>query len=110
MINDIYRQTDKADQRGYLHFSEKQNVSGDIVGIPRAAAIIEGDETHTRTADVTLDLANVPGIPPDLLAGLGNTLVRTPVTQAVVYGWYDNELGSYVNMLGDRTVTVAEDL
>ena len=110
MINDIYRQTDKADQRGYLHFSEKQNVSGDIVGIPRAAAIIEGNETHTRTADVTLDLANVPGIPPELLAGLENTLVRTPVTQAVVYGWYDNELGSYVNMLGDRTVTVAEDL
>ncbi len=110
LINNIYRQAAAGDVKGYLHFSEKQNVSGDIVGIPRAAAIIEGNETHTRTADVTLDLANVPGIPPALLAGLENTLVRTPVTQAVVYGWYDNELGSYVNMLGDRTVTVAEDL
>jgi len=110
IINDIYRQTDNADQRGYLHFSEKQNVSGDIVGIPRAAAIIEGNETHTRTAEVTLDLANLPGIPPDLLAGLGNTLIYAPVTQAVVYGWYDNEMGSYVNMLGDRTISVAEDL
>jgi glyceraldehyde 3-phosphate dehydrogenase len=35
-------------------------------------------------------------------------LVRIPVTQAVIYGWYDNEMGSYVNMLGDRTVSVAE--
>jgi glyceraldehyde 3-phosphate dehydrogenase len=31
-----------------------------------------------------------------------------PVTQAVVYGWYDNELGSYTNMLGDLTVQVSE--
>jgi glyceraldehyde 3-phosphate dehydrogenase len=30
-----------------------------------------------------------------------------PVTQAVIYGWYDNELGSYTNMLGDRTVSIA---
>ncbi len=110
MINDIYRQADQADDRGYLHFSEKQNVSADIVGMPRAAAVIEGNETHTRTAEVTIDLANISDIDPQLLAGLDDTLIRAPVTQTVVYGWYDNELGSYVNMLGDRTVTVAEDL
>ena len=27
-----------------------------------------------------------------------------------VMSWYDNEMGSYVNMLGDRTVTVAEHM
>jgi len=27
-----------------------------------------------------------------------------------VYGWYDNELGSYTNMLGDLTVQVAEKM
>jgi glyceraldehyde 3-phosphate dehydrogenase len=27
-----------------------------------------------------------------------------------MYGWYDNEMGSYVNMLGDRTVSVAENM
>jgi glyceraldehyde 3-phosphate dehydrogenase len=32
------------------------------------------------------------------------------VTQAVIYGWYDNELGSYTNMLGDLTVKVAESM
>jgi len=30
------------------------------------------------------------------------------VTQTVIYGWYDNELGSYTNMLGDRTVSIAK--
>jgi glyceraldehyde 3-phosphate dehydrogenase len=32
------------------------------------------------------------------------------VTQAVIYGWYDNEMASYVNLLGDRTVSIAESL
>jgi glyceraldehyde 3-phosphate dehydrogenase len=34
--------------------------------------------------------------------------IEVPVTQAVIYGWYDNELGSYCNMLGDRTVSIAK--
>jgi glyceraldehyde 3-phosphate dehydrogenase len=37
-------------------------------------------------------------------------VIRIPVTQAVIYGWYDNENGSYVHMLGDRTVSIAETL
>jgi len=28
----------------------------------------------------------------------------------VVYGWYDNELGSYTNVLGDMTVKIAQSL
>jgi len=27
-----------------------------------------------------------------------------------VMAWYDNEMGSYVNILGDRTVSVAENM
>ena len=34
-------------------------------------------------------------------------MIEIPVTQTVIYGWYDNELGSYTNMLGDRTVSIA---
>ncbi len=37
-------------------------------------------------------------------------MIRVPVTQTVIFGWYDNEMGSYVNILGDRVVTVAEQL
>jgi glyceraldehyde 3-phosphate dehydrogenase len=80
------------------------------LGSPQAAAVIEGDETHTRTADLSLDLASIPGLPQTLLGGLTDMVVRAPVTQAVIYGWYDNEMGSYVNMLGDRTMTIAENM
>jgi glyceraldehyde 3-phosphate dehydrogenase len=108
MINDIYRQAAADSPEGYLYFTEKQNVSGDIIALPRVAATIEGYETHSRTAEATIDLAKIPGLEAGLLKNSGATVVRIPVTQAVIYGWYDNEMGSYVNMLGDRTVSVAE--
>ncbi|MBW2326759.1 MAG: glyceraldehyde-3-phosphate dehydrogenase, partial [Deltaproteobacteria bacterium] len=46
----------------------------------------------------------------DTLCSLKDVIIRIPITQAVIYGWYDNEKGSYVNILGDRTVSVAEDM
>ena len=110
VINAVYEQAAGLDPNGYLQYTRKQNVSGDILGSPRAAAVIEGDETHTRTADLSLDLASVPGFPETVRDSLKDTVVRAPVTQAVIYGWYDNEMGSYVNMLGDRTVTMAENM
>ena len=109
-INDIYRQAAVDGPDGYLYYSDKQNVSGDIVGMPRVATIIEGYETHTRTAEATIDLAKVPGLEKMNFPDPQNTVVRLPVTQAVIYGWYDNEMGSYVNMLGDRTVSIAETM
>ena len=109
-INSIYRKAAADDPNGYLHYSDKQNVSCDVIGLPRAAAIIEGHETHTRTAEVKIDLEKVLGIDADLISSLREKIVRAPLTQAVIYGWYDNEMGSYVNMLGDRTVSMAEYL
>ena len=46
---------------------------------------------------------------PDLLEGDGTkTLpVRIPVTHVKVFGWYDNELGSYTSRLGELTGFVA---
>jgi glyceraldehyde 3-phosphate dehydrogenase len=109
-INAIYRQAAAVSPNGYLMYSEQQNVSTDIIGMPRAAAVIESAETHTRTAEASFDLAKVPGMDPGWLASLKSVVVRIPVTQAVIYGWYDNEKGSYVRMLGDRTVSIAEAL
>jgi glyceraldehyde 3-phosphate dehydrogenase len=109
-INQIYRQISKDDPNGYLLYTEEQNVSGDIIGLPKAAAIIEGRETHTRTADVSIGFNKCTGMPKDLLDKYGQTAITTSITQAVIYGWYDNELGSYVNILGDRTVSIAEDM
>ena len=65
---------------------------------------------HARTAEAAIDLQKVPGIEKEALASSKNKIIRVPVTQAVIYGWYDNEMGSYVNMLGDRTVTIAENM
>ena len=110
LLNGIYKRAEQENANGYLHYTEKQNVSVDIIGMPKVAAIIEGHETHTRTAELAIDLAKVPGLPKALLTTMEDTVIRTPVTQAVIYGWYDNEMGSYVNMLGDRIVSVAENM
>lgn len=104
-INEIYR--DFAGVNSYLKFTEKQNVSSDILGTPAAAAVIEGSETHTRTATIQVNLAKAKA--ESLIAG-ADPFLNVPVTQAVVYGWYDNELGSYTNMLGDLTVHVSDGM
>jgi len=106
-INEIYRKAAEADTRNYLRYTEEQNVSADIVGSPHAAAIIEGHETHTRTANAIVDLAQIKGFE-NILDKLPRREIEVPITQVVVYGWYDNELGSYVQMLADRTISVAE--
>lgn len=105
LINKIYKEAAEREKRGYLLFTEDQKVSTDIVGFFGPAAIIEGSETHTRTAMVTLDISK--------LCSVGSPSVdklQIPITQAVIYGWYDNELGSYTNMLGDLTVKISADV
>jgi glyceraldehyde 3-phosphate dehydrogenase len=102
-INSIYREFAKNNK--YLEYSEEQNVSSDIIGVPQAATVIEGTETHTRTASIQVNLKKT--LAGGKLAADVNPILEVPVTQAVVYGWYDNELGSYTNMLGDLTVQVA---
>ena len=59
---------------------------------------------------MTIDLKNAPGVEKDIISSLKDTVVRIPVTQAVIYGWYDNEMASYVNLLGDRIVSIAENM
>ena len=106
LINDIYRDAEKREKRGYIKYTDEQNVSSDIIGQFGPATIIEGNETHTRTAFVTLDLSKLYKVP-ESLAGQLPSNIEIPVTQTSIYGWYDNELGSYTNMLGDLTVKIA---
>jgi glyceraldehyde 3-phosphate dehydrogenase len=109
-INEIYRKAAETYMNRYLIFSANQNVSSDIIGSPRAAATIEGTETHTRTAHICIDLSMIPNLPKEIPRDKSSCIVEVPVTQTVIYGWYDNELGSYTNMLGDLTVKIAEEL
>jgi len=110
LINQIYKDAAKKNEKGYLQYSDEQNVSTDMIGHPLAAAIIEGRETDTRTATISLDLKRLPGYTDQVGACLARTLVEVPVTKVVVYGWYDNEMGGYVHMLADRTVSIASML
>ncbi len=84
-INKIYSDASRNSLEGLLSFSEKQNVSCDFKG-GSSSIVIEGFSTHTRTGFVD--------IPP---------LQNVPVTHAKIFGWYDNEYGSYVNSLAKLT-------
>ena len=106
LINSIYREYAGSTQ--YLEYSTAQNVSSDIIGIPEAAAVIESTETHTRTASISVNLEHVKSC--NFEPGQVPPVLEVPVTQAVIYGWYDNELGSYTNMFGDLTVKVADSM
>ena len=99
-LNDVYRKAADGSQKGLLIYSERQNVSADLIGV-RAAVIVEGHENHTRTGFVTL--------PPETLRSAGvktDRSVEIPVTHAKLFGWYDNEFGSYVNCMGELAIYI----
>lgn len=104
-LNRIYREAASGTQKGLLAYSEEQNVPADVRG-GRAAVVIEAAETHTRTGFVDVDLTQIPGLDPARLGRVAEARVRVPVTHAKIFGWYDNEYGSYTNLLGDLTVHV----
>ncbi len=109
LINGIYKKAAEGPMKDKLIFTEEQHVSSDIIGLPAVAAIIEGTETHTRTATIQID-------PRKACRGLEKSTtiicdtITIPITKMVVYGWYDNELGSYTNLLGERTTSIADSM
>ena len=110
-INAIYREAANGYLSRYLSYSDSQNVSSDIVGTA-SAAVIEGRETRTRTGGVKVSLGKAcrivtQGQP---IADTASSILEVPVTQVVVYGWYDNELGSFSNILGETTIEVAKSV
>ena len=109
VINGIYADAAEGAQAGDLLFTEAQNVPADVSGM-RAAIVIEGAETHTRTGFVNVDLGALEGLDRSVLDALESTVVDVPVTHAKIFGWYDNEYGSYTNLLGDLTVHVHQSL
>jgi glyceraldehyde 3-phosphate dehydrogenase len=94
-INAIYREAAEGEAQGLVRYSEDQNVSADILG-EDAAVVIEAIETHTRTGFVDFELAG--------------GMHRMPLTHAKIFGWYDNEMGSYTHRLGQLTSHVARSL
>jgi glyceraldehyde 3-phosphate dehydrogenase len=94
-INLIYKEAAEGEARGLVRYTEEQNVSADMLG-EDAAVTIEAIETHTRTGFVDLTLEGKEH--------------RVPLTHVKVFGWYDNEMGSYTYRLGELTAHVAKSL
>ncbi len=97
LVNRIYSDAAQHEAKGLVRYTEEQNVSCDMVG-EDAAIVIEAADTHTRTGFIELD------VPID---GQASRRVRVPVTHIKVFGWYDNELGSYTHQLGALTRHIA---
>jgi len=103
-INAIYREAAEGEAKGLLKYSEEQNVSVDMLG-ENAAVIIEAVETHTRTGFMDLKIpCRAPG------AKVEPESVRIPLTHAKIFGWYDNEMGSYTYRLGELTSRIAKSM
>ncbi|MCX5824684.1 MAG: glyceraldehyde-3-phosphate dehydrogenase [Deltaproteobacteria bacterium] len=107
-LNDIYKKAAN-DPDHLVVYSEEQNVSTDLIGMD-AAIVIEGQFNHTRTAFIDVDLSNVPDLPDAFLKTLSQSTMRIPVVHAKIFGWYDNEYGSYTNRLGDLTTYIHQSL
>ncbi len=102
LINDIYKKASHGSQKDLLVFSECQNVSSDLMGY-KAAIVVEGSENHTRTGFIR--------IPSETLKTYGIKQpvdMNIPVTHAKIFGWYDNEYGSYVNLLEKLTAHISK--
>jgi glyceraldehyde 3-phosphate dehydrogenase len=109
MLNDIYRKASANDPEHLVVYSEEQNVSTDLIGMD-AAIVIEGQFNHTRTAFIDIDLSHIPDLPDAFLRTLSQSTMRIPVVHAKIFGWYDNEYGSYTNRLGDLTAYIHRNL
>ncbi len=104
LLNNIYSEAAEGNQKGLLIYSERQNVSSDLIGI-RAGVVIEANDTHTRTGFMSLSSQMLKSCGLEVSDNL-----TLPVTHAKIFGWYDNEFGSYVNMLGKLTEYVHEHM
>ncbi|HOE18371.1 MAG TPA: glyceraldehyde 3-phosphate dehydrogenase NAD-binding domain-containing protein [Syntrophorhabdaceae bacterium] len=108
-INDIYKKASEKDLEHLLIYSTEQNVSTDLIGM-NAAIVIEGQFNHTRTAFIDVDVSRIPNIPAAIKTGASKNMLRIPVVHAKIFGWYDNEYGSYTNRMGDLAVYVHKSL
>lgn len=109
MLNELYNKTAAQHPEKLIKFTMEQNVPADLLGVD-AAVIIEGQFNHTRTAFINLDISHIPNMPADIAKVFPEKVLKVPVVHAKIFGWYDNEFGSYTNRLGDLTVYIHKNL
>ena len=92
-VNAIYRDFASGSGSGVV-VSETQNVSRDMVG-ETSAVVIEGFETHARTGFTRVNLTDLG------ITAADPAVVEVPVTHVKIFGWYDNEYGSYTRRMSE---------
>lgn len=103
-LNQIYQDASLGPQKGLLCYSDVQNVSSDLKGV-LSAVTIEGNDTHTRTGFISIN-------PEATQEGIidSNKTINIPITHSTLFGWYDNEYGSYVHCLGKLAIYIYKSL
>ena len=109
MVNEIYQKAAQNNPDHLIKFTMEQNVPTDLIGVD-AAVIIEGQFNHTRTAFINLDISHIPNLPAEMMKAFPEKLMKVPVVHTKIFGWYDNEYGSYTNRVGDLTVYVHKNI
>jgi len=109
MINELYSKAAANNPEKLIKFTVEQNVPTDLIGVD-AAVIIEGQFNHTRTAFINLDISHIPNLPADILKAFPEKVMKVPVVHAKIFGWYDNEYGSYTNRMGDLSVYIHKNI
>jgi glyceraldehyde 3-phosphate dehydrogenase len=109
MLNELYSKAAANNPEKLIRFTMEQNVSADLFGVD-AAIIIEGQFNHTRTAFINLDCLHIPNLPTDVAKAFPENVLKVPVVHAKIFGWYDNEFGSYTNRMGDLTVYLHKNI
>ena len=109
MVNEIYQKAAQNNPDHLIKFTMEQNVPTDLIGVD-AAVIIEGQFNHTRTAFINLDISHIPNLPVEMMKAFPEKLMKVPVVHTKIFGWYDNEYGSYTNRVGDLTVYVHKNI
>jgi glyceraldehyde 3-phosphate dehydrogenase len=102
-INGIFKDY-AAIPRSGVRYTDSQNVSTDMIG-GAAPVAIEGVETHARTGFTRVNLREL-GLPTALDPSLEE--VEVPVTHLKLFGWYDNELGSYTRRMSELCHHIAD--
>ncbi len=55
-------------------------------------------------------MSHIPNLPADVVQALPEKILKVPVVHAKIFGWYDNEYGSYTNRMGDLTVYIHKNI
>ena len=110
IINQVYRKASETYMKNYLLYSEPaERLLAISSGTPGRRPSSKGRKpTPGRPISASISAKFRPARKKPLKGEQGRCVAEIPVTQAVVYGWYDNELGSYTNLLGDLTVKIAQ--